>query len=113
MRSIGWLPEDRWRSEAFCSNIRLKNASIFAINSATIRSNSDWKHSILRAVDEVARIITRQIRAGGPISFARFMELALYCPVYGYYERDQDTAGRAGDYYTSVTVGSLFGELLA
>ena len=64
-------------------------------------------------MDEVARIITRQIRAGGPISFARFMELALYCPVYGYYERDQDTAGRAGDYYTSVTVGSLFGELLA
>ncbi len=41
------------------------------------------------------------------------MELALYCPVYGYYERDQDTAGRAGDYYTSVSVGSLFGELLA
>ena len=41
------------------------------------------------------------------------MELALYCPVYGYYEREQDTAGRAGDYYTSVSVGSLFGELLA
>jgi SAM-dependent MidA family methyltransferase len=41
------------------------------------------------------------------------MELALYCPVYGYYEREKDTAGREGDYYTSVTVGEVFGELLA
>src|SRR2546430_5612262 len=41
------------------------------------------------------------------------MELALYCPVYGYYEKEADTAGRRGDYYTSVSVGSLFGELLA
>src|SRR5438093_2523833 len=41
------------------------------------------------------------------------MELALYCPVYGYYEREQDTIGRRGDFYTSVSVGSLFGELLA
>lgn len=41
------------------------------------------------------------------------MELALYCPVYGYYEKEGDTVGRHGDYFTSVSVGSLFGELLA
>jgi len=41
------------------------------------------------------------------------MELALYCPVYGYYEKEEDTIGRRGDYFTSVSVGSLFGELLA
>jgi SAM-dependent MidA family methyltransferase len=41
------------------------------------------------------------------------MGLALYCPVYGYYEKEKDTIGRRGDYYTSVSVGSLFGELLA
>ena len=41
------------------------------------------------------------------------MELALYCPVYGYYERERDTSGKCGDFYTSVSVGSLFGELLA
>ena len=40
------------------------------------------------------------------------MELALYCPDCGYYEREGDTIGRGGDYYTSVSVGSLFGELL-
>lgn len=49
----------------------------------------------------------------GVISFARFMELALYCPVYGYYEKERDTVGRRGDFYTNVSVGSLFGELLA
>jgi len=41
------------------------------------------------------------------------MELALYCPDYGYYESERDKIGRAGDFYTSVSVGSLFGELLA
>jgi SAM-dependent MidA family methyltransferase len=41
------------------------------------------------------------------------MELALYCPDYGYYEREEDIIGCLGDYYTSVSVGSLFGELLA
>jgi len=41
------------------------------------------------------------------------MELALYCPDYGYYEKESVTVGRDGDFYTSVSVGSLFGELLA
>ncbi len=41
------------------------------------------------------------------------MELALYCPDYGFYEGEKDTIGRRGDFYTSVSVGSLFGELLA
>ena len=41
------------------------------------------------------------------------MRLALYCPICGYYEKEGDSIGRCGDYYTSVSVGSLFGELLA
>jgi len=41
------------------------------------------------------------------------MELALYCPEMGYYERDARWVGRGGDFFTSVSVGSLFGELLA
>ncbi|MGA2863128.1 MAG: SAM-dependent methyltransferase [Verrucomicrobiota bacterium] len=64
-------------------------------------------------MNEVAEKIAGEIGANGVISFARFMELALYCPVYGYYEKEPDTLGRAGDYYTSVSVGSLFGQLLA
>ena len=59
------------------------------------------------------RLIREEIRANGPISFARFMEMALYCPNLGYYERRESRIGKAGDYYTSVSVGPLFGELLA
>ncbi len=57
--------------------------------------------------------IREEILAGGAISFARFMELALYCPETGYYESEKDTVGRAGDFITSISTGSLFGELLA
>src|SRR5689334_15932681 len=57
--------------------------------------------------------IRNEIAQCGAISFARFMELALYCPQYGYYEQNKDTTGQRGDFYTSVSVGSLFGELLA
>lgn len=41
------------------------------------------------------------------------MELVLYCPESGYYDRLENRIGRDGDYYTSVSVGVLFGELLA
>jgi len=60
-----------------------------------------------------AAVIREEISKSGAISFARFMELALYCPETGYYERKKDNVGRRGDFITSVSVGSLFGELLA
>ena len=41
------------------------------------------------------------------------MELALYCPKHGYYETKKDNPGRRGDFYTSVGVGEVFGQLLA
>ncbi|HLX96800.1 MAG TPA: SAM-dependent methyltransferase [Verrucomicrobiae bacterium] len=61
----------------------------------------------------VVELIRREIIANGVLSFARFMELALYCPDYGYYEAKTDNPGRRGDFYTSVSVGELFGQLLA
>lgn len=62
---------------------------------------------------ETATILRQEVRQQGVISFARFMELALYCPDSGYYEQPERRIGRAGDFYTSVSIGSLFGELLA
>src|SRR4051812_44618779 len=41
------------------------------------------------------------------------MELALYDPAFGYYARVAKRSGRAGDFFTSVDVGPLFGGLLA
>jgi len=40
------------------------------------------------------------------------MERALYDPANGYYARAAQRSGRAGDFFTSVDVGPLFGELL-
>ena len=56
--------------------------------------------------------LRKEIEQSGAISFARFMEWALYSPGEGYYEQ-RNQIGRRGDFFTSVSVGSLFGELLA
>jgi len=40
------------------------------------------------------------------------MQQALYHPKYGYYSSGRCVIGRAGDYFTSVSVGPLFGQLL-
>ena len=58
-------------------------------------------------------LIADRIRTSGPISFAEFMELALYHPSLGYYARAARKTGRAGDFFTSVDVGPIFGQLLA
>jgi SAM-dependent MidA family methyltransferase len=42
---------------------------------------------------------------GGRITFERFMELALYHPVHGYYTRHVSTIGRSGDFSTGTTIG--------
>ena len=47
------------------------------------------------------------------ISFYEYMQLALYHPEEGYYCRARNKIGKAGDFYTSVSVGSVFGEVLA
>src|SRR5437763_1784830 len=41
------------------------------------------------------------------------MELALYHPDRGYYASGRASIGRHGDFFTNVSVGSLFGRLLA
>jgi len=60
-----------------------------------------------------ADVIRSEIEQRGVMPFARFMELALYAPDCGYYEAKKENVGRRGDFYTSVSVGNLFGELLA
>jgi SAM-dependent MidA family methyltransferase len=64
-------------------------------------------------MSSLRQLITDRIRQSGPISFAEFMELSLYHPEFGYYARAAQRTGRAGDFFTSVDVGAIFGELLA
>ena len=42
-----------------------------------------------------------------------FMEQVLYHPDFGYYSTGQCQIGRRGDYFTNVSVGPLFGRILA
>ena len=58
-------------------------------------------------------ILLRIIRERGPITVAEFMELALYHPEHGYYAAAAQRSGRGGDFFTSVDVGPLFGEMIA
>jgi SAM-dependent MidA family methyltransferase len=64
-------------------------------------------------VSEILAKINAKIREEEVISFARFMEMALYCPDYGFYAKEKDIIGKGGAFFTSVSVGNLFGELLA
>ena len=50
---------------------------------------------------------------GGAISFADFMELALYAPGLGYYSAGSHKFGAAGDFVTAPEVSSLFAKCLA
>jgi SAM-dependent MidA family methyltransferase len=64
-------------------------------------------------LSEIATKITAAIRAAGVIPFENFMDIALYCPDCGFYEKEEDKVGKRGDFFTSVSVGELFGQLLA
>jgi SAM-dependent MidA family methyltransferase len=57
--------------------------------------------------------IRTEIKNHGPQSFAWFMQQALYHPEHGYYSSGRCVIGRKGDYFTNVSVGPLFGQLLA
>ena len=57
-------------------------------------------------------LIRAEIRRRGPVTFSWFMEQALYHPEHGYYSSGRAALGRKGDYFTSVSVGPLFGGLL-
>ena len=60
----------------------------------------------------LVRLIRAEIERRGPVSFAWFMQQALYHPEHGYYSSGRCAIGRKGDYFTNVSVGPLFGQLL-
>jgi SAM-dependent MidA family methyltransferase len=60
-------------------------------------------------VDELRATIERE----GRITFARFMQDALYHPRYGYYRSETARPGRSGDFITSPEADPIFGHTLA
>ncbi len=56
--------------------------------------------------------IEQEIAQRGPMPFSRYMQLCLYDPARGYYSRNAEQFGKAGDFYTSSDVHAVFGRLL-
>ena len=62
----------------------------------------------------LGQLIAAEIaRGGGRLSFARYMELALYAPGMGYYMAGARKLGRDGDFVTAPEISRLFGRTLA
>jgi SAM-dependent MidA family methyltransferase len=55
--------------------------------------------------------LIEKIEKDGPITFETFMEMALYEPGLGYYASDKKI-GKAGDFYTSPHLHSVFGAMI-
>ncbi|HSL33537.1 MAG TPA: SAM-dependent methyltransferase [Candidatus Limnocylindrales bacterium] len=62
---------------------------------------------------ELVARIRAEIERDGPMTFARFMELALYDPVAGYYRSPDARPGRAGDFLTAPEAHPIFGRAIA
>jgi len=68
------------------------------------------------SMDELNDIISQEIARDGPITFARYMTLALYHPTLGYYAgggTGREPLGWSGDYFTSSDVSPLWGWAIA
>jgi len=63
-------------------------------------------------MNELTKIIKSIIKETGPITFKKFMGLALYHKKYGYYTAGKRIIGKEGDYYTSPCVHPAFGEVI-
>ena len=58
-------------------------------------------------------LIRAEIESGGPITFERFMERALYEPGVGYYAVSADRPTREGDFLTAPELHPIFGWAIA
>ena len=65
-------------------------------------------------IDKTLReVIEQEILERGPIPFSRYMEMCLYHRELGYYSRNVEQFGMAGDFFTASDVHAVFGRLLA
>jgi SAM-dependent MidA family methyltransferase len=62
---------------------------------------------------QLSDTIIKKIASNGPVSFHDFMEMCLYYPEAGYYTSARDKIGVNGDFYTTSTLTTVFGAMIA
>src|SRR5476651_116673 len=98
---------------AYFTNYRYRvfsnaNYNLFMSN-LPIPNDAAFAHSN-KLIQEIRQEISQ---SGGHISFARFMELALYAPGLGYYSAGSHKIGKAGDFVTAPEMTPLFAQCVA
>ena len=99
-------PESR---DSSLKNRVFQNAIALTPGALSPQGGRVWRRICLVSAEQEIR---RRILDGGPITFAEFMEVALFWPDGGYYT-GSDPVGASGDYYTSPLAHPAFGALLA
>ena len=103
-----------------CYRPALRSASF--LNGAVMSLSHSRVESALPVPDREALAISQELstriaaeiaRHGGWLSFARYMEMALYEPGLGYYSNPGQVFGAAGDFVTAPELTPLFGATLA
>ena len=103
-----------------CYRPALRSASF--LNGAVMSLSHSRVESALPVPDREALAVSQELstriaaeiaRYGGWLSFARYMEMALYEPGLGYYSNPGQVFGAAGDFVTAPELTPLFGATLA
>src|SRR4030081_3099631 len=92
---------------------RLLRGNVHPYSAGPSGSPAEGAVSNARSMNALRQRIEQEIHERGPVPFSRYMELCLYDPEFGYYSRNAEQFGKAGDFYTSSDVHAVFGRLLA
>lgn len=72
-----------------------------------------FEHTEYRMNKVLTEQLIDKVQREGPVTFAYFMQQALYAPGLGYYSSGQQKFGEAGDFITAPELSPLFSQCIA